>query len=102
MKSSVGIILLFVALSLLQVSFLPHFPLWGVVFNGTGILLVLWAFGESPTSFLSIFGAIAGGATLDVFSATFFGFWILLFFFGVLFVKYIVRNYVRLPLFPSF
>ena len=95
MKKGILIISLFSLLSLLQVSFLPHFPLAGWVPNV--VLLSLIAFASFASLTIGAVAALAGGFFLDLYSHLPFGFWIvlsLILFWGA---RHILRNYVRLP-----
>lgn len=95
MKKGFLVILSFSALSLLQVSFLPHFPLWGWVPNLVLISLVILASFASPTT--GIVAALAGGFLLDLYSSLPFGFWIILSLMLFFVARHILRNYVRFP-----
>ena len=95
MKSGFFIIVSFFIISLVQVSFLPHFSIAGWVPNV--VLLVLIVFISFASMKIGIEAALAGGFFLDLYSHLPFGFWIifsLLLFFAL---RYILRNYVRLP-----
>ena len=95
MKKVFFIILSFSALALLQVSFLPHFSLWGWVPNLVFISLVILATFASPTA--GIAAALAGGFVLDIYSSLPFGFWIILSLMLFFAARYVLRNYVRIP-----
>lgn len=95
MKKGVLVILLFSLLSLLQVSFLPHFPFAGWVPNLVLLSLAILAFFASLTT--GIEAALAGGFFLDVSSHLPFGFWMILCLALFLGVRFILQNYVRLP-----
>lgn len=95
MKKGFFIILSFSVLALLQVSFLPHFLLWGWTLNLVLIFLVILA---SFASFKAgIEAALAGGFFLDIYSSLPFGFWLILSLMLFFLVRYIFRNYVRIP-----
>ena len=85
----------FFILAMLQVSFLPHFPLWGWTPNLVLIFLVIPAFFASTKT--GIVAALAGGFFLDIYSSLPFGLWIILSFMLFFAVRYILKNYVRLP-----
>jgi len=85
----------FFVLAMLQVSFLPHFPLWGWVPNLVLISLVILAsFASTRAGFEAAF---AGGFLLDLYSSLPFGFWIILSLILFFVTRHILRNYVRLP-----
>ena len=95
MKKGFLVMLSFFILALLQVSFLPHFPLWGWVPNLVLISLVILAsFASIKVGFEA---ALAGGFLLDIYSSLPFGFWIILSFMLFFAARYILKNYVRLP-----
>ena len=86
------LILFFYLLVLLQTSFLFDLPL-------ILIAVFLISFFTPPTDFnTGISSAFIGGFFSDVFSATFFGFWALILLAKVIFIKIILRKYVRLPI----
>lgn len=95
MKSGILIILGFFILSFLQVSFLPHFPILGWVFNIVLFSLIIVASFASVKN--GIAAALTGGFFLDIYSNLPFGFWMILFLALFFVIRYIVRNYVRLP-----
>ena len=95
MKKGLLIVLAFFILSLLQVSFLPHFPIGGWVINIVLVSLILVAaLGSIKIGFEA---ALAGGFFLDIYSHLPFGFWMILSLALFFVIRYIVRNYVRFP-----
>ena len=95
MKKGFLVIFSFSVLSLLQVSFLPHFPLWGWVPNLVLISLVILAFFASAR--VGFGAALAGGFLQDLYSSLPFGFWMILFLILFFVLQHILRNYVRIP-----
>jgi len=95
MKKGFLVMLGFFVLAMLQVSFLPHFPLWGWIPNLVLISLVVLAFFTSPRTGFE--AAFAGGFLLDLYSSLPFGFWIILSLILFFITRHILRNYVRLP-----
>ncbi|OHA70787.1 MAG: rod shape-determining protein MreD [Candidatus Wildermuthbacteria bacterium RIFCSPHIGHO2_02_FULL_49_9] len=95
MKKSIFIILGLAAVSLLQVSFFPHFSLAGWVPNLVLIFLAATAFFSSATT--GVAAALTGGFLLDAYSSMSFGFWIILSLALFLAVRHILRNYVWIP-----
>ncbi len=85
--------------ALLQSSFLVHFNLFGIVPNLILILIILWSFFEQEKQMFSttLVSAAIGGFFLDVFSNWPFGFHILILSAIVLFVKFFIKQYVRIP-----
>lgn len=92
--SAITIGLLYVAF-LIQSSFFIHFPIFGVTPN----LVLLGVLGisvfVSEKSPLDIIAAIAGGTILDIFSSSFFGYWIGILLVLVLIMRFFIRKYVR-------
>jgi len=101
-KSILVAILGFYLLSLLQTSFLVHFttPLKWVGWspNFILILVILLNLYEKPEKNFGIFSAIIGGFFLDIFSERFFGFWVLILIGLSIFIKFLVKKYVRFPI----
>ena len=100
MKNILKFILIFFLiyfLALLQSGFLAHFRLFGLVPNLILILIIIVNFWEEKKKSLGIFSAFLGGLFIDVFSGRPFGFDILIYLAIALFVKMILKNYVRIP-----
>mgnify|MGYP000430373039 FL=1 len=95
MKEGLLIVFAFFILSLLQVSFLPHFPILGWVINIVLLSLILVAALGSVK--IGVEAALTGGFFLDIYSHLPFGFWMILSLTLFFIIRYIVRNYVRLP-----
>lgn len=95
MTKRLFIIFLFFVISMLQVSFLPHFTLAGWVINIVLIsLVVLASFASLATG---VQAAVTSGFFLDIYSSLPFGFWIILCLSLFFVMHYILQNYVRLP-----
>lgn len=88
-------------LALIQTSFLVHFDFKGYILNLILIAVVILNLFEKPRSYLGLWSAGFGGFFLDVFSETFFGFWILVLTTASLFIKFILKKYVRFPSFQQ-
>ena len=54
---------------------------------------------EAQKGKLGLFGAFFGGFFLDIFSENFIGFWVLILLAIAVFIKFILRKYVRFPTF---
>jgi len=93
-----SLVLFFYLLTLFQTSFFPHFPL-GHFLNFVLIIVVLINLFEAPKGKLGLFGAFFGGFFLDVFSENFIGFWILILLALAVFIKFILRKHVQIPIF---
>lgn len=85
----------------IQVSFVPHFsfldgkwPEWINLIDASVIMIALL---EKRSHRLSWFAAIFGGAIIDLYSDGFFGLWIGILLVAVVFVKVVVKKYVRIP-----
>jgi Na+/proline symporter len=100
---SIAIVLFLYALVLLQASFWPRFNLFSVSWlrylNITLIFIVVFSLFEKRKESGSIAAAMIGGAFLDLYSENFFGFWTIILISSVLFVKFVLRRYVRVPSF---
>lgn len=84
-------------LTLFQSGFLAHFRLFGVFPNLILILVVVVNLWEEPKNRFGVFVAFFGGLLVDVFSSRPIGFNVLIFLAAVLFIKVILKNYVRIP-----
>lgn len=98
MKKYLVLILFLYFLTLFQTSFLIHFNISGIIPNLILISVILINFFESPSKNSGIFSAFIGGFFLDIFSENFFGFWTLILIIITLFIKFILKKYVRIPL----
>ncbi len=101
MKNPFLLILFLYFLALFQASFLVHFPL-GYFFNFVLVAIILISLFENPQRNFGLFCALSGGFFLDIFSEKFFGFWVLILVAISLFIKYILKQHVRFPLFQRF
>lgn len=90
-------ILFFYFLALLQTSFLIYFNILGIVPNIILILVILINLFEKPEQNLGLYSAFIGGFFLDIFSSNFIGFYILISAGIAIFLKFILRKYVRIP-----
>lgn len=97
-KKILILILFFYILVLLQTSFLVHFNIKGIVPNLVLVSVILINFFEKPKEYLGFLSAIIGGFFLDVFSENFIGFYILILVGLAIFIKFILKKYVRTPI----
>jgi rod shape-determining protein MreD len=97
MKKFLILILSFYILALFQTSFLVHFGFLDVL-NFILIATILINLFENPQKNLGITSAFIGGFFLDIFSENFLGFWILILLATSIFIKFILRKYVRIPI----
>lgn len=97
-KNILVLILFFYILALVQTSFLAHFTLWGYAPNLILIAVILLNIFSADVK-LGIAAAAVGGFFLDVFSSNFIGFWILTLLVISIFINFILKRYVRLPIF---
>lgn len=88
----------FYCLILLQTSFLVHFSIFGIIPNFVLIVVILWNFFEQPKSDLGIYSALIGGFFIDVFSSRPIGFYILILVILAIFIKFILKKHVRIPI----
>lgn len=96
-KILILIILLFYLKSLIQISFLIHFPFFQFIPNILLIFVILINLFEESENPLGIYSAIFAGFFADVFSSYFFGFYILICLAISIFIKILLKNYLRLP-----
>lgn len=96
-KKILILVILLYFLALLQTSFLVHFRILGRVPNLILILVILWSIFEKPKKYYGITNALIGGFFLDIFSSRPIGFYILILLTLVIFLKIIIRKYVRIP-----
>jgi len=96
-KKILVLVIFFYFLALFQTSFLAHFSIFGFVPNLIFIIVILWNFFEKPKKTLGIFSALIGGFFLDVFSSRPIGFYIFILGAMSLFIKLIIKRYVRIP-----
>jgi len=97
-RYSLGLILSFYILALLQSSFLVHFDISGYVLNFILIVTIFINLFEKPQKNLGIISAFIGGFFLDIFSENFLGFYILILLAISIFIKFILKRYVRVPI----
>lgn len=90
---------LFFFLMLFQTSFLVHLPVFGVVPNLVVIVFILIHFFEGLRSQIGLASAITAGLFLDIFSATPFGFWVIILVTASFAIEFIMNQYVRIPIF---
>ncbi|HUW71787.1 MAG TPA: hypothetical protein VMV66_01135 [Candidatus Humimicrobiaceae bacterium] len=98
MKNIFILIILFYLTVLLQTSFSPHFPI-GHLLNFVLVLVIIINLFEAGEGKLGLFGAFFGGFFLDIFSEIFLGFWVIILLTIAVFIKFVLRKYVRLPTF---
>jgi hypothetical protein len=96
MKNIFILIILFYLTVLFQTSFFPHFPI-GHFLNFVLVLVVIINLFEAQEGKLGLFGAFFGGFFLDIFSEIFLGFWVIILLAIAVFIKFILRKYVRFP-----
>jgi len=85
-------------LVLFQTSFLVYFDVSGYVLNFILIVVIFINLFESSQEKLGISSAFIGGFFLDIFSENFLGFWILILLATAIFIKFIFKKYVRIPI----
>jgi len=98
MKKIIILFFCFYFFALLQASFFPHFP-FGHLLNLVLIVVVLINLFEARKEKSGFFSAFFGGFFLDIFSENFIGFWILILLAISIFIKFVLRKHVRLPIF---
>lgn len=98
MKKTLILIIFFYLLTLFQASFLIYFRIFGVVPNFIFIAVILINFFAPYRSWWGVSAAFIGGFFLDIFSSRFIGFNILILVGLSIFIKFILKKYVRIPL----
>lgn len=98
MRNIFILIIFFYLTVLLQTSFFPHFPM-GHLLNFVLVLIIIINLFEAQEGKLGLVGAFFGGFFLDIFSEIFLGFWVIILFTIAVFIKFVLRKYVRLPTF---
>jgi len=105
-KKIIFLTLILYFLTLFQTSFFAHFRLFGVTLNLVLILIIVFNILEKSEEKLGILSAFLGGFFLDIFSIgsqnLFFGFYTLLSLILALFIKLILKRYVRIPVAKKF
>ncbi len=99
-RKIISLVIGFYILVLLQTSFFVHFEALGIVPNFILIALILINLLERPERKLGIAAGFLGGLFLDIFSINsgfFFGFYTLASLLISLFIKYILKKYVKIP-----
>jgi len=89
----------FYLLAVFQASFFVHFSLLGA--NFIFIAVVIWNIIEKQKSFYGLITAGAGGFFLDIFSSSLIGFNMLILLAVAILIKFIIKNYVRIPFFEK-
>jgi len=97
MKKTLILIISLYFLILLQVSFLIHFKIFNRLPNIILISVILICLFQKKESNLGIGAAAVGGLLLDIFFSNFIGFYILILLVISLFIKFVIRSYVRVP-----
>jgi hypothetical protein len=100
-KQQLILIGLLAAAAAAQLSFAPHFsflegkwPAWINLIDATVLIIALF---EKRSHRLAWAAAILGGAAIDLYSDGFFGLWVAGLLAAVLFIKFIIKKYVRIP-----
>jgi len=97
LKRTLISLVLFYFLVLVQGSFLIHFSVFGFVPNFVLILVIVINLFASPKNWWGLASALIGGFFLDIFSASFLGFNLLILLAISLFLKMFLRKYVQVP-----
>ncbi|MFC1789854.1 rod shape-determining protein MreD [Patescibacteria group bacterium] len=97
LKKSILLSLICYILVLLQTGFMPHFSFFGLTLNLILIIVILINFLEKPENKSGLMTAFFGGIFLDVFSTNFIGFYVVICLIIALFLKYVLRQYIKIP-----
>jgi len=96
-KFLVSIILYYIFI-LLQASFLVHFSIFGLTLNLILISVIIWNIIEKPGTSFGLLNAVIGGFYLDLFSTRMFGLHIITLLVLAVFIKFVLKKYVRIPI----
>lgn len=100
MKRTLIFILIFYFLILFETSFLSHFDIFQGRFFQVSLILILIFFinlFEKPQSYSGLWSASIGGFFLDIFSENFIGFYTIISIILAIFIKFIIKKYVKIP-----
>ncbi|GAH11285.1 unnamed protein product, partial [marine sediment metagenome] len=95
-------IIFFYIISLLETSFFIHFNFFRFLPNIILIFQILITLFEDPNKNLAIFSAVSAGFFWDIFSENPIGFSILILLSISVFLKIVLRKYVRIPILKQF
>lgn len=96
-KETIILIITLYFLALLQTSFTVFLNFYGFTLNLILISVILINIFESSEGKIGFISAFIGGFLLDIWSSHIFGFWIFLCFLTAIFIKLIIKKYVRIP-----
>lgn len=102
MKKILFLIIFFYIISLLETSFFIHFNFFPFFPNIILIFQILITLFEDPNKNLAIFSAVSAGFFWDIFSENPIGFSILILLSISVFLKIVLRKYVRIPILKQF
>ncbi len=102
MKKILFLIIFFYIISLLETSFFIHFNFFRFFPNIILIFQILITLFEDPNKNLAIFSAVSAGFFWDIFSENPIGFSILILLSISVFLKIVLRKYVRIPILKQF
>jgi rod shape-determining protein MreD len=105
LKKIIFFIFLFYILILLQTSFLIPFSIAGIIPNLVLVAVILVNLFNRTSEISGLIVALIGGLYLDIFSISFFGFfgfYTLISLIISLFLKFILKNYVKIPSLEKF
>ncbi len=102
MKKILFLIIFFYIISLLETSFFIHFNFFRFSPNIILIFQILITLFEDPNKNLAIFSAVSAGFFWDIFSENPIGFSILILLSISVFLKIVLRKYVRIPILKQF
>lgn len=105
LKKIIFFIFLFYVLTLFQTSFLIPLSISGIIPNLILIVVILVNLFTRTSDISGLIVAFIGGLYLDIFSVNFFGFfgfYILISLIISLFLKFILKNYVKIPSLKKF
>ncbi len=102
MKKILFLIIFFYTISLLEASFFIHFNFFRFFPNIILVSQILITLFEDPNKNLAIFSAVSAGFFWDIFSENSIGFGILTLLLASVFLKIVLKKYVRIPILKQF
>jgi len=97
LKKILFLIIAFYILALFQASFMPFFGVKGLTINLVLTLVILINLFEIPEKKIGLWSAFIAGFFLDIWSSGYFGIEILILVLLAVFIKFILKKHVQIP-----
>lgn len=98
LKKILFLIIALYILTLFQTSFVPFFDIKGLTINLVLLLVIFINLFESPEKKIGLWSAFIAGFFLDIWSSMPFGIETLIFVSVAVFIKFILKKYVQIPI----